>query len=142
MLSYPDALIAPQFPRSVSPLRLWFGLLAAPLAWMLDALLSYYIASLECRIKPAGDAPAYAGTRWFWIVLLAGLAVALAGTWVAIGNWRTTSDSPSDGKRVKPWQQDGHQRFIAAASVLTSIGFLTAFVFMLFNVAFAPICGF
>lgn len=147
MQTYPEAaLLEPQPPRSVSLLRLWFGLLAAPIAWMLDEMLSYYVASLECRVRPVGDVPVYAGTLWFWIVLIASLAVALAGTWVAIGNWRSARSKPQDGtptqSRSQPWRQDGHRRFIAAASVLSNIGFLTAFVFMVFNVVLAPICGF
>ncbi|HJW57259.1 hypothetical protein [Noviherbaspirillum autotrophicum] len=143
MHTYPDAaLFEPQAPRTVRPLRLWFGLLAAPVAWMLDDMLSYYIASLECRIRPSGDAPLYAGTLWFWVVLIASLAVASAGTWVAVGNWRRTRSSQPSATHAQPWRHDGHRRFVATASVLSSIGFLTAFVFMVFNVAFAPICGF
>jgi hypothetical protein len=119
--------------RAVGPFRQAFGLLASPLAWSADELFSYGAASYLCRVKTSGSDQALTipGSPWFWVLIVVTLAIAVAGFVVAIGNWRRTSEV----------QGADRSRFVALCGVLISGGFLVAFVFMLGNLALAPLCG-
>jgi hypothetical protein len=129
--------------HAVSQPMLWFGLLAAPLAWSLEELLSYGIASYVCRMKASGveQTLTHGETPWFWVVLVSTLIIALAGSWVALANWRKTRGEKGGAGQHLLELGEGRSRFIAMASVLTSGGFLLAFVFMFLNLALAPLCG-
>ncbi len=137
-------------PEHPSPARqalslplLWFGLLAAPFAWIVEELVSYGIASRVCDMQAAGDEQTLrnADSPWFWIVLGIALAIALAGGWVALHNWRKTRAEKDGSGRHLLELGEGRSRFLAMCSVLISAGFLVAFVFMFAGLALAPLCG-
>jgi hypothetical protein len=122
--------------REVGPFRLLFGLLAAPLAWSADELFSYGIASRLCRMRAAGSGQSLtvADSPWFWLLLAVTAVIALAGFAVALGNWRKTHGEQRESG-------DGRNRFLSMCGMLTSGGFLIAFLFMLANLVLAPLCG-
>jgi hypothetical protein len=141
----------PQHPsparREVGPFRLLFGLLAAPLAWWAEELFSYGVASRLCRMKAAGSGQSLtvADSPWFWILLAGTAVIALAGFLVALGNWRRTRGEQrreqSDGGHHLLELGEGRSRFLSMCGMLTSGGFLIAFLFMLANLVLAPLCG-
>jgi hypothetical protein len=132
-----------QARREVGPFRLAFGLLAAPLAWSADELFSYGAASQLCRMKASGSDQtlAVADSPWFWGLIVVTLVIAVAGFAVALGNWRKTRDGQGSAGHHLLASGEGRSRFIAMCGVLTSGGFLVAFLFMLANLILAPLCG-
>lgn len=136
---------SPQHPsphrHAVRPGRLWFGLLAAPLAWLGEELLSYAIASHICAATGPDAQVTRAGSPWLWLVLLVALGVSLAGGWVALDNWRDTRGEKSGSGHHLLELGEGRTRFMAMCSLLTSGGFLFGFIFMLATLALAPLCA-
>ncbi len=133
----------PSRRREIGPFRLAFGLLAAPLAWSADELFSYGAASQLCRMKASGSGQTLTvpDSPWLWGVVVVTLVIAVAGFVVAVGNWRKARDELAGSGRHLLEPGEGHSRFIAMCGVLTSSGFLIAFLFMLANLILAPLCG-
>jgi uncharacterized membrane protein YeiB len=139
--------VSPDHPsqrrREVGPFRLAFGLLAAPLAWSADELFSYGAASLLCRMKASGSGQtlAVADSPWFLALIVVTLVIAVAGFVVALDNWRKTRGEQAGSGHHLPQLGEGRSRFAATCGLLTSGGFLVAFLFMLANLILAPLCG-
>jgi hypothetical protein len=75
--------------RWLTPLPLWTGILAGPVAWALDLGISYAIVKWTCAATTA---------RPFPIITLASMAIVAAGaavSWTALR--RTRGDTPEDG---------------------------------------------
>jgi hypothetical protein len=75
--------------RWLTPLPLWTGILAGPVAWALDLGISYAIVKWTCSATTA---------RPFPIITLASMAIVAAGaavSWTALR--RTRGDTPEDG---------------------------------------------
>jgi len=126
--------------RMVGKWALWFGILAAPLAWSAQELLSYGVASRECGMKSARTAAALstATSPWLMAILTATFLVALAGLLVATRNWHRTRRG--SGHHL-PHPAEGRARFMAMWGLLTSIGFVIAFFFTAAYMLAAPVCG-
>jgi hypothetical protein len=127
-------------------IKLWlllFGLAAAPFAWSLAELVLYGIASYTCRMKTSGEEQTltFGGSWWLWVVFAVTLAIAIAGCTVAIANWRKTRSELSGSGRHQQQPEKGRSRFLAMCGLLTSIGFLIGFVFLLNTLVMAPLCG-
>lgn len=78
-------------PRSPASPILWFAVLGAPAAWVLQFGISYWVTEAKCS---------EAGLRWgisidAWVIVLTALAVSvgLAAGWVALSLFRATSDA-------------------------------------------------
>jgi len=108
---------------------LWFGILAAPLAWSAQELVSYGFVSRLCG-QSAG-AEITTATPPFMLVTLVTFVVALAGTWAAVYNWR---------KLVGGREEAGPVRFLAMIGLINSAGFIGAFVFSTATLVVAPLC--
>jgi hypothetical protein len=75
--------------RWLSPLPLWTGILAGPIAWGVDLMASYASVKWVCHTKSYGVLP---------LITVASLAVvvgAAAISWTAL--MRTANDVPTDG---------------------------------------------
>jgi hypothetical protein len=106
--------------------RLWFGLAAAPLAWMVAELAGYVLAARDCGRWRTGLA-AYAVPNAPVVVTaisLAMAALAAAGLAVALGSLRTADRvvPPSDVRA-------GRARFMSVAGILVSALLLLNIVF-------------
>ena len=128
--------------HSVSRAALWFGLLAAPLAWAIDELVLYYVASHLCELKTHDLAGTLArGTSpWFIGVSVAALLVALAGVWVSYGSWHKSQREKGGSEAKLIEVGEGRTRFLAMCGLLTSVGFLIGFLFIFSQLWVAPLC--
>ncbi len=124
---------APSASRLPGLGRLWWGLAASPVAWVLGELVGYPMVARSCEPASRGVGMAGLAHPRTWMVGLTLLltVVALSGLWAAVTCMRDTSgarhDSPSPranmvtGDRAAPW---GRARFMAVAGVFVSSIFL------------------
>jgi hypothetical protein len=121
---------------------LWFGLLAAPLAWMTGSLAAYFIASQSCTMKPAVAAALATATSPRFIGLIgAAFAIAVAGLVVAYGNWRKMRREGRGSNHHRLQLGEERARFLSLCGLLVSIGFCIAFLFTAAYMVAAPLCG-
>jgi hypothetical protein len=102
------AYVAVRDRQWLSPLPLWTGILAGPIAWALDLMSSYALVKPICRMQSAGM---LALIPLICLVLVAGGATL---SWMALR--RTAHDVPLDGGRPRQ-----RARFMAVLG-LTSCG--------------------
>lgn len=70
----------------IRPGPLWFGLLAGPVAWGTQLLVDYYLSSLTCAHRFAGDR--VAGQSWFTAgIFLTSLLAALLTITAGLTAW-------------------------------------------------------
>ena len=102
--------------------RLWVGVLAAPMAWVLMGLIGYYLAARSCEPGTAGvPMLGTAHPRVTQVVLdVIALAAGAFGLVVSLGSWRALQPPPGRGSSPE-W---GRAHFLAFVGVLTSILFL------------------
>jgi hypothetical protein len=122
---------------------LWFAILAAPLAWSTQELVSYGIASFLCRQKAESTGLIYAGnvSAAFMLVTLMTFAIAVAGGWVAVANWRKVRDVRRESNLSPREVHAERSRFMGRCGVICSVVFLGAFVFTTANLLIAPLCA-
>jgi hypothetical protein len=79
--------------RWLTPLPLWAGILAGPIAWAFDLTASYAVVKWVCHTGRQGVLP---------MITIASLAIVLGGAalaWAALT--RTANDTPTDGGRPR-----------------------------------------
>jgi hypothetical protein len=119
---------ATRFPVTLP--RLWFGVFAAPAAWVTTLLLGYAISAAICRSREV--------TSGALVVLLAVMFVfALAGLIVAFANWRSLGQAPP--RSGLAWW--GRSRFLAGGGLLTSALFLVGIGFFAISALLTPPCS-
>lgn len=106
---------------AVSEKRLWFGAIAAPTAWVVHGLSSYFITWQACQdgLGDWGPLSAYE-VRWLLGgVGLTALAAAIAAGVVSVLNWRRLREP------TPVFESEGAARdaFMAMGGVLVSIVF-------------------
>jgi hypothetical protein len=79
--------------RWLTPLPLWVGILAGPIAWAFDLTASYAVVKWVCQTRGYGVLP---------LITIASLAL-VAGAAAISGSalMRTTNDVPTDGGRPR-----------------------------------------
>ena len=113
---------------------LWFGLLAAPVAFLIDLMASFAMVEWACendqRIIP-------------WLVTAAAIALAAAGAWRAWASWRAIGPDPeprgegveqsaphstghtlANELRTDAPGAEGRSRFMALSGIVGSLFFL------------------
>ncbi len=127
----------------VGPWSIGFGLLAAPLVWVVELLVNFGLAAYACYPH---DIP-LASALWGWlhgylvVVDVVAVLVCAAATVVALRMWRKTRhERPGSGHHLME-SGDGRTRFLAMTSVLTSLLFLVAVLLQVFNVFVVPACS-
>ena len=96
--------------RWLSPLPLWTGILAGPLAWGFDLTMSYALVKWSCNAHREGI------LRLVTIVAVAVLAVGTTTAWMAF--IRTAHDAPTDGGLPRQ-----RARFMAILGLVSSAFF-------------------
>ncbi|MDQ6882152.1 MAG: hypothetical protein M3150_08675 [Pseudomonadota bacterium] len=137
-----DAALQVPAQRRVSAAWLAFGLLAAPLAWLLEEYTFYGIASHVCAAgwESAGRPPLQVASPWFWVVTGTALAVALGGAWTAWANWRKTRDGTGNSGGHLLERGEGGSRFVSMCGLLAGAGSLVGLAFLFMHLVLAPLC--
>ena len=103
--------------HATSSLRLWAGLLAGPVAWLVQFEAVYAVTPLVCA---GGDLlPLH-------LIMLVGLIVALGGCALSWSDWRTAG---------RGWPSDADEGKFARARFMSVLGLLTGSLFSLLIVA-------
>ena len=123
-------------PLQTSRLSLWFGVLATPLAWSAQELLSYMLASAVCAQYTEGTGGAQVHASSFVAITAGTLAIGFAGAWAAAGNWRKAR---RQGRHTGIANE--RVRFLARCGLINSVVFLVAFAFTTAQILVAPLCG-
>jgi hypothetical protein len=79
--------------RWLTPLPLWTGILAGPIAWAFDLMASYAVVKWVCHTQRYAVLP---------LITIASLVVVIAAaaiSWTAL--MRTANDTPTDGGRPR-----------------------------------------
>lgn len=93
--------------RWLTPLPLWTGILAGPIAWAFDLMASYAVVRWVCHTGRYGVLP---------LITFASLAAVIGGaavSWTAL--LRTVDDVPTDGGRPRQ-----RARFMALLGLASS----------------------
>ena len=136
----------PPHRRRVGLTALLFGLAGGPVAWIVQLVTEYSLASRLCdsagRTAPAIGAPTWPLAQpWLLVGDIFCLSLALAALAVAILGWRATrAEKPGDTETALQ-TGDGRSRFMAAAGMLSAAGFAIAILFNLAEYAFALGCA-
>jgi len=133
----------PASNHSVSPVLLWFGILAAPLGWSAHELVSYMAASYLCRLRAAvmSESHVYALSAPFVLITIGTLGLALAGAWVSYRNWRKVRGKPRGSQMELNEIDPERQHFLARCGLINSAIFIVAFFFTTADILVKPLCG-
>ncbi len=120
-------------------LKIWYGIIGAPLAFSLLELLGWLLSSGSC---PRGSPAGYGGTailsnpRAILIpVAAAAVLLSLGALAVGIGEWRRSRDEGVT-HILGEWRSD----FLAAAAMLVSAVFTLAVLMMSIPIFWLPQC--
>jgi hypothetical protein len=114
--------------HSIAPRRLWFGLVAAPLAWIVQGLCGWLFGSRVCTQMSIGGARTVLG-----VLSVVAIATALGGIVVGLANWRTaTREQIAAEDRVE---------FMSLGGLLVSSVFLLGIFWASLNAVFVNVCG-
>jgi hypothetical protein len=122
----------------------FFGLTAAPTAWVAQLLLNYGLASYSCfpRIAPRTTVLPGWGFVW-WLLLgfnLLAVVIALAASVVSYLTWRAARHEHPGGFSHAVAAGEGRTRFFGLVGVMTGLGFLAAIIFDLVALFVVPQC--
>lgn len=143
MASFPEtAAREPQKASApVSMTALATGILAAPLAWSAQELLSYGFVSRLCREQGAAATLRLAGASpTFLLISAVTLLIALAGAWLAWRNWVRVRDVRRESNLSPREIHAERSRFMARVGLICNVGALGAFAFTISTLFIAPLC--
>ena len=120
---------------------LWFGFLAAPLAWSLQLSVNSGLTGIACLGTAAPDVELRGWTEpAIVIVNLCALAIALLGLAVSIRNLRRThAVEQGDGRGVLG-AGEGRTRYMSVWGIWTSVLFFCAIAFNTVAVFWEGLC--
>jgi hypothetical protein len=127
----------------VSVGRLWFGVFGAPVAWSVQTLVNYGLASYACfpALAPLRE-PLYAGLWWILLLVgLAALAVEIAAIRVAWESWRRTRNETGGGHHHALESGEGRTRFMALAGLMSGALLLLVSLVQVANLFLVQPCG-
>jgi len=111
---------------------LWFGLVAAPLAWTVQGLLGWFFGERVCvSMAPASVRVTLA------VISVAALLVAITGIGTGLRTWRRASDAPHP-VHAEAWDR---VEFMALGGVLVSSAFAIGIFWAGLSSAFLFTCG-
>jgi hypothetical protein len=123
--------------------RLWFGVFGAPVAWSVQTLVSYGLASYSCfpTLAPRTE-PLYAGVWWILLFVgLAALAIEIAGIRVSLNSWRLVRSEAGGGHHHALESGEGLTRFMALAGIMSATLILLVSLVHLAALFLVPPCG-
>lgn len=111
---------------------LLFCVAGGPIAWSVQLLINYALASHACFPHDVPSTHVLPGWHWVWPVVLVlnliALAVALAAGFLSLRTWRATPGT-------------GPARFLSLCGAMTGFGFFAAVVFDTIIIFGVPTCA-
>lgn len=134
MSTYPYPLHSTRLPAT----RLWFGLLGASVAWILQGFLEVVISWQGCReggvsLNMHGDFPVQWVVAGVTVVLF---AVSVAAGYVSYRNWRTLSS-----KRLVEAQGRGREEYMGLCGIFVSVIFAGSIFWSGLPLFLTDLCG-
>jgi hypothetical protein len=124
---------------------LFFGLIGGPLAWSLQLVVNFALASHSCfpRDLPQNHLPA--GWEGVWNGLLAvnigAILLALIATAVSYRNWHVTHGEDEGSTHQLVEAGEGRTRFLGFCGTLLGLGFFVAILFNSLALFMVPQCA-
>jgi len=133
----------PADTRAPGVVKLFAGMVVAPLAWALEMLVGYTLAAHACYpADTALAAPTWTNLR----AIVEGVSIALwlllfVGVAIAWSNWKATRLQPGVDPRRMGQPGDGRPRFMALCGVIVSGLFAIVLLFTSVGILWVPTCG-
>jgi hypothetical protein len=126
----------------ISSFIVFAGLVAAPVAWLIETTINYLVASVACFPHDVAlAAPTNAGLWPVLICLVLGaLAVSALGWFAAYTAWRHTRHEKAGSAQDTVEVGEGRTRFLALSGMFVSALFFAAALFDIPGL-FLPACG-
>ena len=127
----------------VSVSRLWFGVFGAPVAWSVQTLVNYGLASYSCfpTLAPRAE-PLYAGVWWILLIVgLVALGIEIGAVQVSLVSWRRTRDERDGGRYHALDSGEGRTRFMALAGIMSGVLILLVSLVQVAALFLVPPCG-
>jgi hypothetical protein len=127
----------------VSFWSLMFGCCAAPIFWLGQLTLGYWVSAQVCYGSDhptLTDAPAALFTTLIVFDAVA-IAVAIFGGIVSYRSWRLTEEEKGGGAHRALHIGEGRARFMALWGIMSSLWFLGAIVFSTIGSTMVPLCA-
>jgi hypothetical protein len=137
---------APSHPAphrgKVSFWALMFGCCAAPIFWIGQLTLGYWVSAEICYGSDHPTATYAPGMLHTALLVFDAIAIvaALAGGIVSFLSWRATQEEKKGGANQALHTGEGRARFMALWGILSSIWFLGAIAFEAIASTVAPLC--
>ncbi len=121
-----------------SSVFLAFILAAGPLAWSLDLLLKFVLASNACSNPNRAHQWIFAPAS-FTVIDVVAIAITALATWQAYQNWNATTPPRSGHFHTVTEVGEGRQHFLALWGMMIGAMFLSAIIFsFVVNLAVPP----
>jgi hypothetical protein len=116
---------------AASLVPLFYGLMAAPLAWVVGQIASATLAQEACFPRTELlTSPAFEGVQvWNAAILGSALIICLSAVFVAAIAWSRTKHERTGDHHNLLEIGEGRSRFMALAGIITSVGFMVATLF-------------
>ncbi|HEV2560745.1 MAG TPA: hypothetical protein VGT78_01265 [Rhizomicrobium sp.] len=129
--------------NKVSFWALMFGCCAAPLLWIGQLTLGYWVTAQICYGSDhptLTDAP---GTLYSTLIVfdVIAIAVGILGGIVSLMSWNATQEEKKGGAYHALSIGEGRARFMALWGIMSSVWFLGAIIFNTIGSTMVPICA-
>jgi hypothetical protein len=125
---------------SPTPLSIWYGIFAAPVAFGIQEMLDWLISSGACpsgNPEDIGGVPLFSNVRpMLWGIGAMAFIIAAVALWIGIGAWRQSHDPSFLSIRARL-----RTDYQAVGAMLVSAVFLIAILWQTIGVFVLPECG-
>ncbi|HEX4534644.1 MAG TPA: hypothetical protein VH000_10465 [Rhizomicrobium sp.] len=137
-----DAAHPAPYRARISFWALMFGCCAAPIFWLGQVMLAYWITAAACYGSDRPTVTHAPGLLTGMLIALdvIAIAAALAGAFVAWRGWRITKDEAGGGRAQALHTGEGRTRFLALWGLFSSLCFAIAIVFNVIASLTVPLC--
>jgi hypothetical protein len=126
-----DATVIQPVPRRLNFWVLMFGCCAAPIFWLGQLILAYWVSAQTCYGSDHPTTTDVSGAIFSLLIAFDAIAIAaaLAGAIVSLMSWRAAGEGET------------RSRFMAIWGIFSSLCFLSAIVFETIASVTVPICA-
>lgn len=129
----------------VSASLLFLGLFAGPVAWGLQLVTNFALASYRCYPGYAPRSSILPGWQWsspaILAINIAAAILALAGAAISYWHWQASRDEHHGSVGHAVEAGEGRTRFLAVWGVMTGLGFFAAIMFDTVAFLMVPQCA-